>query len=95
MSRYLKCHPSYQEDVLIAQAIEDANAFYALTDTNLYFRNLCACHPEFVQLSSNVYHYKDYYIQSGKRILMAVHSQCLMNFADLELSCLPQGIALV
>lgn len=95
MSKYEKCHPSYQEDELIFEAVEAAKGFDRLTDANLYFKALCDSKPEFVQPGNNVYRYKDYYINVGKRFLMAGHGRCLMNLARLELSCLPQGIALI
>lgn len=95
MGKSLKCHQSYQEDALIFNVVEAAKSFFGLTEANLYFTTLCDHKPEFVQLGNNVYRYKDYYIQVGKRFLMAGHGQCIMNLARLELSCLPQGIALI
>ena len=95
MSKKLKCHQSYQEDGVIFSIVETAKSFWGLTEANLYFQTLCDHKPGFAQLGNNVYHYKDYYINLEKRFLMAGHSQCLMDLARLELSCLPQGIALI
>lgn len=95
MSKYLKLHPSYQEDPLIFEIVEAAKSFYGMTDANLYFGALCDSRPEFVCLSNNVYRFKDYYIQVGKRLFMAGHGNCLMGLSRLELSCLPQGIGLI
>ena len=95
MSKYFKYHPSYQEETLIFKTVEAAVGFYGLREANLYFNGLCNSEPEFVQQTNNVYRYKDYYIQAGKRFLMAGHGECLMGLNRLELSCLPQGIALI
>ena len=95
MSKKCECHQSYQEDALIFNVVEAAKNFLGLTEANLYFRTLCDHEPGFVQLDNHVYRYKDYYIQVGKRFLMAGHGRCIMNLARLELSCLPQGIALI
>ena len=95
MSKYFKYHPSYQEEALIFKAVEAARCFHGLTEANVYFGDLCNSQPEFVRLTNNVYRYKDYYINVGKRFLMAGHGECLMGLNRLELSCLPQGIALI
>ena len=95
MSELFKHHPAHREDPLIFEAVEAGKLFHGMTDANQYFRALCDSEPEFVQLVNNVYHYKDYYINVGKRFLMAGHGNCLMGLNGLELSCLPQGIALI
>ncbi len=95
MSKYEKCHPSYSEDALIYEAVEAAKGFDRLADANLYFKALCDSMPKFVQLSNNVYRYKDYFIQVGKRFLMAGHGSSLMSLSGMELSFLPQGIAVI
>ena len=96
MSKYIKCHPSFSEDSLICEAVRAAEQFDGLTEANRYFASLCSREPKFVKLSNNVYHYKDYYINAGKRFLMAGHGQSLMGLTGrMELSCLPQGIAVI
>ena len=95
MSKEIKVHPSYQENPLLFDAVEAAKRFYGMTEANQYFRELGDSNPEFVQLANNVYRYRDYYINVGKRIFMAGHGSGLMGLNRLELSCLPQGIATI
>lgn len=95
MSKYFKYYPSSPEEALIHEAAEAAKCFYGLTDANQYFTALCDSNPGFVQLGSNVYRYKDYYINIGKRFLMAGHGRIIMDLAEQELSCLPQGVAVI
>jgi len=95
MSKYENCHPSFSEDTLIYQAAEAAKGFYGLTDANQYFAGMCEHNADFVQLSNNVFRYKDYFIQVGKRFIMAGHGNALMGLAQKELSCLPQAIAVI
>jgi len=95
MSKAFQYHPSYPENALIFRIVEAARGFNGLSDANLYFGELCNSQPGFTRLAGNVYQYKDYYIQVGKRFLMAGHGNCLMGLNRLELSCLPRGIALV
>ena len=80
---------------MLFEAVEAAKGFDGLSDANEYFTALCESEPNFVKLGNNVYRYKDYYIQVGKRFLMAGHGRALMGLAGLELSCLPQGIAVI
>lgn len=85
MSKRFKYHQSYQEEGLIFKTVVAAGSFYGLREANLYFCNLCDSQPEFVQLANNIYHHRDYYIQVGKRFLMAGHGECLMGLNRLEL----------
>lgn len=95
MSQYAKFHPFYRENSLIFEAAEAAKGFAGLADANQYFLTLCRREPEFVQVGSNVYRCADFFIQVGKRFLMAGHGNGLMQLAGLELSCLPQGIGVI
>ncbi len=80
---------------MICNAMEVAKKFNGLTDANQYFAKLCENVPGFVKLGNNVYHYKDYFINLGKRFTMAGHAQCLMGVTRLNLSCLPEGVACI
>ncbi len=80
---------------MIYQAAEAAKGFYGLTDANQYFAGMCERNRDFAQLGNNVFRYKDYFIQVGKRFLMAGHGRALMSMAEKELSFLPQGIAVI
>lgn len=95
MSKQMDFHPSCQEDELIFEVIQAVKTFGGLSEANQYFKAVCARNAEFAQLGNNVYHYKDYFINVGKAFLMAGHGRCIMDLTRLELSCLPQGIALI
>jgi len=95
MSRRFEALPVYKDDELICSSVEAAKSFYGLADANLYFASLCQSNPDFAGPANNVYHYKDYYINVGKRFAMAGHADCLMKLSHFELSCVPECIAYI
>ena len=95
MSIRFVIQPTYQDDDLMCASVEATKGFGGLTDANQYFSDLCQSVPGFVKLENNAYHYKDYYINVGKRFLMAGHADCLMKLSHFELSCLPECIAYI
>ena len=95
MSIKVECNASYQDDDLISGAVQASKNFNDITDANRYFMSLCEKTAGFVKIENNVYRYKDYFINAGKRFAMAVHADCIMKLAGMELSCIPEGVAYV
>ncbi len=81
-------------DKLIFSAIEAVKDFSGITQANRYLEKLAEEYAEFVRLNSNVYRYKDYWLNVGKRIFMAAHADAVMSISgwDKIPSCAPIGV---
>lgn len=84
-----------QEDEVVLNTVEAAKEFAGLTEANQYLGQLCESVSGFAKQGNNVYSYKDFRINVGKRVFMAYHADGLRAVADLELSCLPELAAYI
>lgn len=84
-----------QENTVIKDAVEAIKGVDNLMEANRYFCELCESVSGFDKLSNNVYRYKDFFINAGKRVFMATHAEGLRIDADLGLSCLPELAAYI
>jgi len=81
------------QDRLIAGISEKIQSFESLKDSVSYFERLVKENPDFQKLSGNVYKYKDYFINLGKRFNLTSHAIELQELRELELSSTPEIIA--
>lgn len=95
MSEKNICRQISREDAVIRNAVEAADGFNDLSQANRYFLQLCESISGFSKLDNNVYHYKEFYINVGKRVFMARHAEGLRVVADFELSCIPELMAYI
>ncbi len=95
MSKKIVWRQISRENTVIKDVVEALKDTDNLMEANRYFCELCESVSGFEKLSSNVYRYKDFFINIGKRVFMAVHAEGLRIVADLGLSCLPELAAYV
>ena len=95
MSKKIVWRQVSQENTVIKDAVEALKDVDNLMEANRYFCELCESISGFEKLSNNVYRYRDFFINVGKRVFMAAHADGLRIVADLGLSCLPELAAYI
>lgn len=95
MSIKAVCRKNCSEDEIIQGVVDAASDFYDLSQANRYFLQLCESVCGFSKIGSNVYRYKDFFINVGKWVFMAKHADNLRIIADLELTFLPELAAYI
>lgn len=65
----------------------------SLADANKRLEQLCKDDTEFVEMCSNTYRYKDYFIDVALRFNLISHAHNIRRDAEMNLKCMPRFIA--
>ncbi len=80
-------------DNLIVKISDAIRNLEDLSSSNKFFENIVKDNKDFIKVDNNVYRYKDYFINIGKKFKLNTHAHRLEEIREYQLSSAPEIIA--
>ena len=80
-------------DKLLVQISEHIRNLDDVASSNRYFEGITKENPEFTKIGNNVYKYKDYFVNIGKKFKLNTHAHRLEELREYNISSAPEIIA--
>lgn len=76
----------------ISECINELKKCNDLKEVALYLENIGKDNNKINKLSNTVFKYKDYYINIGKKFILSKQAFGLMQYKDMNMSCMPSFV---